>query len=494
MAASPQNRNLNAPAMASNYARLPGLALFVCAALVFPVASGKAQKDDPREFHMTLAGDAIMVTPATPRQQDPGFMGVVKAVRRGDAALMNFEGTFAGKESYPVYDTGGTWIASDPERLKDLQWIGFNLFSAANNHSVDFGTRGLLDTIDVFHRYGASFAGIGENLGEARAPGYVTTPHGRVALISVAATFSVEAPAGDARPDMRGRPGESVLRHQTAYVVDPATLETFRKMKQNSAFGISADGGNSAQSVKLAFDGGAIAVQAGDKPGVITTPDPQDVAELTHSIRDAREQADYVVAFMHAHEQVPGNVEIPAQFVVEFAHAAIDAGADVFAASGPHVLRGIEIYKGKLILYSLGNFIFENDLVTPQPSDLYQTFGLGFSAAPSEVFDARSDHDRKNWPAEPRDWESVIAEIVFRDGAPVQVHLTPISLGYGLKRPDRGYPTLADAATGNKILERLKRISQPYGTTIAIENGLGVISLPQNAMGRPMQSREQEAH
>ncbi|MGH9679141.1 MAG: CapA family protein, partial [Candidatus Acidiferrales bacterium] len=348
----------------STWAHYLVFAMFACSGLAFLAPPAMAQKEDAKEFHMTLAGDAIIVTSATVRQNDPGFMGVVKTVRKGDAAVLNFEGTFAGKDAYPIFDSGGTWIASDPERLKDLQWMGFNLFSAANNHSVDFGTKGLFDTIQVLKRNGAAFAGIGENLSEARAPGYVSTPHGRVALISCASTFSVQAPAGETRPDMRGRPGESVLRHETSYLVDAATLEAFRKMKQTSAFGISKEGADSPQAVKLAFDGGAISLQLGEKPGIVTTPDPQDVAELTRSIREAREMADYVVAYIHAHEQIPGNVEVPAQFLVAYAHAAIDAGADVFAASGPHVLRGIEIYKGRLIFYSLGNFVFENDLVT----------------------------------------------------------------------------------------------------------------------------------
>jgi poly-gamma-glutamate synthesis protein (capsule biosynthesis protein) len=475
--------------------RYPELALFFCAGLAcFAPSIGAQQKDNSEEFHMTLAGDAIIVTPAAARQQDPGFLGVVKAIHKGDAAVMNFEGTFAGKETYPIYDTGGTWIASDPERLKDLQGMGFNLFSAANNHSVDFGGQGLLDTIQVFNRYGASFAGIGENLGQARAAGYVSTPHGRVALISCAATFSVEAPAGQTRPDMRGRPGESVLRHQTTYLVDSSTLETFRKMKQNPAFGLSPDGATTPQAVKLAVDGGAVSLQLGTKAGVVTTSDPRDLAELTHSIRDAREQANYVVVYIHTHELAPGNVEVPAQFIVDFAHTAIEAGADVFGASGPHMLRGIEIYKGKVILYGLGNIIFENDLVSPQPSDLYQSFGLGPDALTSEVYDVRSDHDKKNWPAEPRDWESVIAEVVFRDGTPTQINLTPISLGYGLKRPDRGYPRLADAALGTKILERLRKLSEPYGTKVAIENGMGTITLQQNMAGHQAHGEEQGGH
>jgi len=452
------------------------LRLFVISGvfLVVPLLGAQEQKSASPDFHLTAAGDAIIVTPASARRDDPAFMGVVNALRKGDAAVLNFEGTFASKNAYPVSDSAGTWIASSPERLKDLQWMGFNLFSVANNHSMDFGVPGLLDTIQVFQQNRAAFAGIGENLGEARAPAYLSTPHGRVALISCASTFSAESPAGEARPDMRGRPGESVLRHQTRYRVDAMTLEALRKMKQDPHLGLG--GADSDQTVKFGFDGGGpVTFELSEKPGVVTAADPRDLAELTHSIRDAREMADYVVGFMHAHEQVPGSVEVPAQFVVEYAHAAIDAGADVFAASGPHVLRGIEIYKGKVIFYSLGNFIFENDLVIPQPTDLYRTFGLGLDALPSEVFDARSDHDRKNWPAEPKDWESVVADVVFHKGSPVQINLTPITLGYGLKRPDRGYPRLADAATETKILQRLQKLSEPYGTNIVIDNGIGTI-------------------
>jgi poly-gamma-glutamate synthesis protein (capsule biosynthesis protein) len=111
----------------------------------------------------------------------------------------------------------------------------------------------------------------------------------------------------------------------------------------------------------------------------VTTPDANDLAAITASIKDAKEMADYVVVSIHSHEGAPGanSLQEPAQFVREFAHAAIDAGADVFVGHGNHALRGIEIYKGKTIFYSLGNFIFENDLVVPQPTEFYQQFGLG---------------------------------------------------------------------------------------------------------------------
>jgi poly-gamma-glutamate capsule biosynthesis protein CapA/YwtB (metallophosphatase superfamily) len=443
--------------------------------LLLPLVA-EDQKASPPEFHLTAVGDAIIVTPAMVRQSDAGFMGVINAVRKGDAAVMNFEGTFAGRESFPIADSTATWIAADPERLKELQWMGFNLFSSANNHSADFGVRGVLDTLRVFRQGGAVYAGIGENLGEARAPGYLTTPHGRVALISCASTFSPEAPAGQARPDMRGRPGLSPLHHQTRYLVEPSALEALRKMKQDLQ--IAGDQSLAGQpALRLNFDGVPVTFESSQKPGVVTNADPHDLAELIHSIREAREMANYVVVYIHSHEQAPSSLEAPADFLVQFAHMAVDAGADVFAASGPHVLRGIEVYHGKLILYSLGNFIFENDLVIPQPTEVYQLFGLGPDALPSEYFNARSDHDRKNWPAEPRDWESVVADVVFRGGRPEEVKLTPIALGYGEKRPDRGYPRLADASQATRILERLQNLSKAFGTNIVIRNGVGTITI-----------------
>lgn len=431
-------------------------------------------------FQLTAAGDAIMATNMSIHGNDPAFMGVVKVVRKADAAVLNVEGTFAGDNAYPIANAGNTWVTSSPETLKVLQGMGFNLFNAANNHSFDFGVQGVLDMIQVYKQHHAVFAGIGQNLGAARAPAYLSTPHGRVALISCTSTFLPQEPAGQTRPDMRGRPGASVLGHETRYIVDPATFGALRKMEQEGQLGVRSEGKSSSQAVSLRFDDGGhrpVRFEVGEKPAVVTVPNPRDLAEITAQIRNAREMADYVVVYMHAHEQMPHEIDEPAQFVVDFAHAAIDAGADVFVASGPHVLRPIEIYKGKVILYSLGNFIFENDLIVPQPTDLYRRFGLGLNALPADLFDQRSDFGRKYRPSQPLVWQSALANVIFRNGKPAQVDLTPIELGFGLTRPERGTPRLADVSMGTTILERLQKLSAPYGTKIEIKNGLGIIRI-----------------
>jgi hypothetical protein len=83
-------------------------------------------------------------------------------------------------------------------------------------------------------------------------------------------------------------------------------------------------------------------------------------------IRQARKRADVVVVAFHAGaegsdaQHVTGGEEIylgeDRGNAEEFAHLAVQAGADLILGSGPHVLRGMEIYRGRLVAYSLGNF------------------------------------------------------------------------------------------------------------------------------------------
>lgn len=365
-------------------ARLLVILLLVISSVLFNPLFAQEHKESPSEFNLILAGDSIIVTPIT----------VHKNLHESGADLSE-------RKSIPCRSITGYLDRGRPCCLEGIQWMGFDLFSTANNHLLDFGTEGLQNSIQVLKRNGAVYAGIGENLGEARAPGYLSTAHGRVGLVACAATFPQDAPAGETRPDMQGRPGVDPLHHQTRYGVDAASFEALQKIRDELKLGSGRGRSNSSQTLSFPVDGSApITLEVSDKPGVITTADPADLAGLTHSIQDAKEMADYVVISVHSYEGIrgPNAIELPAQFLVQSAHAAIDAGADVFVSHGPHALRGIEIYKGKVIFYSLGNFVFENDLVVPQPTEFYQQCGLGFDALPSEAHNARSDHDRRSFP------------------------------------------------------------------------------------------------
>lgn len=82
----------------------------------------------------------------------------------------------------------------------------------------------------------------------------------------------------------------------------------------------------------------------------------EDTIRLTASINELKTRSDFVVVTMHAGTEYERN---PNQSQIDFAHAAIDAGADLVIGAHPHWIQTIEKYKGKQIFYSLGNFVFD---------------------------------------------------------------------------------------------------------------------------------------
>lgn len=152
----------------------------------------------------------------------------------------------------------------------------------------------------------------------------------------------------------------------------------------------------------------------------------------------------------------------------------IDAGAGVVVGHGPHVLRGIEVYKGRPIFYSLANFIFENGLVELQPADSYELLGLDGDSLPSDYFSKRSKNDTTRFPADGEYWQSVVAEVVYNNNRTLQdVRLHPVSMGFehALTRRGRLYPSPANET--EQIFSDLQEVCAPFGTSISYKNGVG---------------------
>jgi len=219
---------------------------------------------------------------------------------------------------------------------------------------------------------------------------------------------------------------------------------------------------------------------------VSTRPNSRDVEENLKWIREARRQADWVVVSLHCHEfggpsllraRVRTDLEAFADFLPAFAHEAIDAGADLFVGHGSHFPLGIEIYKGKPVFYSLGNFIFQNETVTFFPADAYERFDLDSTATPADFLDARTDQDTKGHPGDPLYWENIVARCDFAESKLREVRLFPIDQGHGRPRAQRGRPLLAEGEVRDRILQRLQRLSLAYGTEIASRDGVGVIKM-----------------
>ena len=421
----------------------------------------------PSRFTMALTGDSI-ITRKLSVYEEPEFLKMIELIRDADVAFTNVEMLFHDYESYPMASSGGTWMRAQPEIAQELVWAGFDLGSLANNHSGDYGPPAMLLTEKYVREAGLTAAGTGRSLAEAREAKFLETARGRVALISVASTFTPHSPAGKSRDDIPARPGLNPLRYETTYRVGRAQLEALRGVMSDLGMNPPAEG-DALSFLRRRF-------ALGDPPDVLTEPNPRDMAEIGSVVRNASRLADYTIVTIHAHEGDKDRF-VPAQFLVTFARAMIDEGADVFVGHGPHVLRAVEIYKGKPILYSLGDFLFQNETLQRLPHENYARFDLGDDKGVADFNDARYDFDRIGFPATPEIWEAVVAVPAFEGNTLARLELHPISLGFGKPPAVRGRPMLADEALGRKIIADLKRLSEPFGTRIDYVDGIGVVRL-----------------
>lgn len=438
-----------------------------------PVMGQQPHRDGRGNATFALAGDGI-ITRKLSVYDEPEFLEIRDLVRGSTAAFINAEMLFLNydePETFPASQSGGTYMRAQPELADELVWMGFDLVSTANNHSLDFSFGGLRSNNLWLQHAGLVAAGTGANLAEARAPKYLETAGGRVALVAVSSSFADFNPAGPQRKDMQGRPGLSPLRVETTYYVPE---ERFRQLQEmRSDLGLRGGGGDD----RINLFGNTFV--RSDDYRVATSVNPEDLAEVTAAVRDAKRQANWVIVSSHTHQ---GGADIT-DFLAEFTHAVVDAGADIFVGHGPHVLRGIEIYKGKPIFYSLGNFLMENETVELQPWENYRSVGLGNDALPGEFYDARNEQGGGSFPAQARYWEAVVAVPVFRSGALTRIDLVPITLGFGLDRPQRGRPLAAKGDLARKIIDGLGELSAPLGTNVVFENGIGVIRVASGGSG-----------
>ncbi|PYQ74843.1 MAG: hypothetical protein DMG04_09235 [Acidobacteria bacterium] len=432
-------------------------------------------------FTIALTGDSL-ITMKLSVHTDPPFLKMIDLIRGADAAFTNLEMLLHDYEPYPSTESGGTYMRADPSIAKELAWAGFDMVARANNHTGDYGVEGARITTRHVAAAGLVQAGFGESLREAREAKFLDTDKGRVALISTSSTFPDQSRAGVSWGDTRARPGLNPLRFTTTQIVTREQFDALRGALTSAGIG-TGRGQNGEDGRQRAADGSATAmtlanrrIVAGEKTGTHTEPLKEDVDAMAAVVRNAHKVADYTIVNSHTHE-AGAERYYPPEFFITFAHAMIDAGADVVSASGPHVLRGIEIYKGKPVMYGLGNFIFENETLLRQPPENYAPLGMTLEsgAGVGDFNERRSNNDTIGFPADERIWESVIAVPRFVGRQLAEVKLYPITLGYKKPRPQRGWPMLAGPELSRKIIDDVARFSTPFGTKIEFRDGVGAV-------------------
>jgi len=443
------------------------------------------------ELTLTAAGDA-MITAQMRTDTNPEFSKLVDLVQSADVAPVNLEVLLHDYEGYPASNGPGTYMRAPTWVADELTWMGFDMFSVATNHAMDYTHGGMEATMQNLEDRNIPYAGMGRDLTTARQPAYLDTPAGRVALVSACSTITAGSVAGRPRPGMHGRPGIAPLRFDTRYQLPDEAFEQlydiseklgFEEYKQWTAelgFPLPESAGGFRF---LNLNGtGHPDIVPGDDFGIERVPNEDDMDALTKQLDNAARQADWVIASLHSHEgDGPRSTDkTVAPFIEDVARKCIDVGADAFVGHGSHTLRGIEIYDGAPIFYSLGNLIAQNELTERLPVEMYDRYGFSDDATAADVFDARNVDEEGNKAGFLSDrsyFETVLPICEFNETGLSELTLYPVDLQMEKPRAQRGRPILASEELGNQIFDRLQELSAPYGTEIEVRGERAVVGL-----------------
>ena len=439
---------------------------------------------------LALTGESL-ITRAMKPFREPKFLELRDLLYSADVRFTNLEMLFHNYEDPPTYRPGGTYMRCDPRYIDDLKWLGINIVGTANNHSYDFGENGVLTNLGYLGQYDLPNAGTGANMGEAAGSVYMDTPKGRVALIAATSSGVITGRAGEQRRDVIGRPGSNFIRWQQYWTVEREAFDALKKVADEMGWTEQADArremglgdpSSNSDTEVLFFDHGSYEEESatrfvlGESYERHSVINQLDLERNVRAVSDASRMADWVLFTIHNHEG-GATANVPSDHVVELAHAVIDAGAHAFIGHGPHQDRGIEIYKGRPIFYSLGDFILQNDTVELMPHDNMLRQNLGWESTPADFYDSRSGNETRGQTVQPIRWQSAVAMVSFNGKELSEVKLRPVDLGHGRPRSQRGRPVLAEGAVAHEILERFQTLSTPFGTTIKIDNMTGVVTL-----------------
>ena len=446
-----------------------------------------------RSWSLMVAGE-WMGTRRFSMYDEPEYLSLIQMFRDADIGFAHLEMNLHEQLTPAIKgEWSGGYFGADPGIADDLKWAGFDMMSCAHNHNGDFGELGIMETIRHLARVGIVHAGTGPSLERAREPGYFDHKNGRAALISVSSGHRVDEAATRSTGIIPGRAGNNPLRFTTRLIVDPESFQMLKELSARLSRLHTRDVLELPRLMELAED--ELYFLARFAPGkevtIETTPHKKDLEANLRAVRDAARQANLVIV-SHHHHGPSVDRDCPETFVETFARLCIDEGADIYIGTGPHRDQGMEIYKGKPIFYSLGNLWAQSQFLRRIPAEGYEMYGLDTdmlpTLTPADYHDARiGKGPPASYPPDaqhPHWWENTIAQVQIEKGKLVGITLHPITLGYGHPGPERlngvrveGRPMPAPPENGKRILERMVRLSTPYGTEIELKDGVGVVNL-----------------
>ncbi|KGP90010.1 capsular biosynthesis protein [Pontibacillus chungwhensis BH030062] len=250
--------------------------------------NGSPETNNP--ITLTFGGDVLMEYSLVNTMEDSGpdhpFQYVAPLFKKSDYTVINLETPITSATTpYPkLYN-----FKASPLLLEGLSNAGVDLVSLANNHTLDYNVKGLLDTFEALDDKGIDYIGAGNNQQEAYKEKRISIKNQTVAILA----FS------EVLPDLSWYAGVNTPGVASGYQLD----------------------------------------------------------RVISIIDKVKEEVDYVVVYYHWGDE---KVNVPNKDQTHIAHTLVDHGVDAVIGSHPHVLQGFELYNGKPIAYSLGNFLFPN--------------------------------------------------------------------------------------------------------------------------------------
>ncbi|MDX0550061.1 capsule biosynthesis protein CapA [Sinorhizobium medicae] len=383
----------------------------------------------------------------------PAFQDVQSLLRQADLSFTNFEGTILGTHGgWPL--KGSFFGCSDPAVLDALGAIGFQALSLSNNHAFDLGPSGVLSTLEEVEKRGFLHAGLGRNAREVSRASIATINQRRIALVAMdggpGPDFMYAADADENRPE---RPGVNRLRLSQLLEVDDLAFEQIRAVRDKIGY-TAIDLANDSQpddpprldpQAEVAI--ARCVFKRSDRYGRGVRIDEVDMARNLAAIASAARDEALVIAYLHHHHWASDWYQLP-EWVSGVAKRCIDAGASMFVSHGAPVLQPVEIYRGRPIFYSLGNFIFH----------------------------VRSE--KSTWTAA-EVWESVVGVCSFAsDNSLIDISFHPVVIGGDEGLEDgvlerRLVPQLVTGDSAVRILGRLQEQSARLGAHIEISGNVG---------------------
>jgi len=470
--------------------------LVACAVLVSPDAFAQPFRELPdrktfpwRELSSELrnkmtgtyavasTGDLLFQEPADKRISPQ----IREVLRSADTTIGNLEGYLVDRRNWAgVNGYENNWAPK--EQAQALVDLGFDIVAPGE---ADGGEAGQVSTMHWLDAVGIKRPGYGPNLSIARQPVFQELPQGRVAAI---AAFPVGAVAsGPIARNKHGNDGSEVagmnpLRLTVWNVVTAEQLEQLRAIRQ-SILDRRHDPDVARPTALPRDDPGRLQFlgknfMAGDKPGAFHYEmNAQDEAAQILAVRNAKEYADFVIFTMHVHEnryayQAYSQDHYPPDYLVDLVHKLIDNGLDMYVGHGNHTMQGIEIYKGRPIFYNHGNFAVQRFGSDDSPPNAGRLTNI-------EATELEND-----WLQQEINLEAFVAQTKYRDGKLFEIRIYPVDLGVDARNTPwsrSSIPQTPSPDLARKILKEVQKYSEPFGTRISIEDGVGVIRVSADA-------------